>query len=155
MDRSWVRDMSERLLLCAVELRVDGKEVPWEELISSDSLLTEVGAALERHRWPSRSPQEIRQELLRMQGKWEKLKFRNESSRAIFANEPYLWIGESEDDDDVFEPTERSKRAAAAKAKKDAAAKAKSGASTKGKSGESSKGKGGASTEAGGCIDGR
>ena len=60
MDRSWVRDMSERLLLCAVELRIDGKEVPWEELISSDSLLTEVGAALRRHSWPHRYPQEIR-----------------------------------------------------------------------------------------------
>ena len=45
-DRSWVLGMSERLLLCAAELRVEDKLVSCEELLSSDSLLTEVGAAL-------------------------------------------------------------------------------------------------------------
>ena len=58
-DRSWLPEISERLLWCAAELRVDNKIVPWEELLSSDTLLNEVRHALKRHGWPSRTPEEM------------------------------------------------------------------------------------------------
>ena len=160
MDRSWVRDMSERLLLCAVELRVDGKEVPWEELISSDSLLTEVGAALRRHSWPNRYPQEIRKELLRLLDRYDKKvvsgKFRNEADRMWFAKNPRTWIDESEDEDDIFMPS----GALSSKGKSDASAKGKSVApSSRSKTASSSRSKSVASskskTDVGGCVDGR
>src|SRR5664279_4435566 len=149
LDRSWVSGMSERLLWCAGELRVDNKEVQWEELISSDTLLTEVGASLRRHGWPNRYPQECRQELLRLRASWEKRveggKFRNESGRRWFAKNPTLWMYESEDDDDVFMPigalSSKGKTAASSKGKGAASSKGKGAVSSKGNGAESSKDK--------------
>ena len=167
-DRSWVLGMSERLLLCAAELRVDSKEVSCEELISSDSLLTEVGAALRRHGWPKRYPQEIRQELLRLQARYEKRvvngKFMNESARMWFSRNPHTWIDESEDEDDIFMPrgalsskgksdasSSRSKTASSSRSKSVASPRSKTPSSSRSKSVASSKSK----TDAGGCVDGR
>ena len=72
-DRSWLPEMSDRLLRCAGELRVDNQIVTFEELVSSDTLLNEVRHALKRHGWPSRTPEEIRQELLRLHGRWNRV----------------------------------------------------------------------------------
>ena len=109
--------MSERLLWCAGEFRIDNKIVPFEELLSSDTLLTELGAALRRHGWPSRTPEEIRQELLRLHGRWKKEKHRSESSWTNAADNPFLWMDESDDDDDIFMPSSTGKRAASSKGK--------------------------------------
>ena len=74
--RSFRRHQSELLLKCAAEFRVDNKLIPWEELISSDSFLAEIDATLVRrsslltYYWANRTPQEIRQELLRLHEKW-------------------------------------------------------------------------------------
>ena len=65
--RSFLPHQSELLLECAAAFRVDNKLVPWEELISSDSLLTEIDATLVRRStrlkpyWAHRTPREIRQ----------------------------------------------------------------------------------------------
>src|SRR5664279_2282936 len=95
LDHSFIKSMTERLLWCAGEFRVDNKIVPFEELLSSDTLLTELGAALRRHGWPSRTPEEIRQELLKLHGRWKKQKYKSESLRSCAANNPFLWMDES------------------------------------------------------------
>ena len=61
---------------------------------------------------------------------------------------PYSWVEESEDEDDIFMPP-------SSKGKGAASSKSKGAASSKGKGAASSKGKGAASTDAGGCVDGR
>ena len=140
--RSFPPHESERLLKCAAEISVDNKLVPWEELISSDSILTEIDAILwKKHYWPHRTPQEIRQELLRLHERWKKVKQRSRSEKFInwLADNPSSWAEESEDDDDIFMPSITAKRAAASKGKRAA----------------SLKGKSSPSTEAGGCMDGR
>ena len=69
-DRSFLDFQSESLVKCAAEFRVDNKLVEWEELISSDTLLTEIDAILwKKSCWLCRTPQEIRAELLGMQGR--------------------------------------------------------------------------------------
>ena len=119
---------------CAADLRVDNKIVPWEELLSSDTLLNEVRHTLRRHGWPSRTPEEIRQELLSLHGRWKRQSFKSEASRRFATNHPYLWVDESEDDDDNFMPS-----AASSKGKSAASSKGKSAASSNGKSAASSK----------------
>ena len=52
-DRSFHTGMSECLLRLAADFRVDNILVPWEELISSDTLLNELAHALSRCGWPS------------------------------------------------------------------------------------------------------
>ena len=141
-DRSWLSEMSDRLLRCAGELRVDNKVVTFEELVSSDTLLNEVRHALKRHGWPSRTPEEIRQELLRLQGRWKPCKYKTEASRRVATNNPYLWVDDSEDDDDNFMPSvvsSKGKSAASSKGKSAASSEGKSDASSKGKSAASSK----------------
>ena len=137
MDRSFDRYMSERLLECASQLRVENREVEFEELISSHALLTELSAAFRRiNGCPNRYPEECRKELLRLRARYEKRvvngNFSNEASRRSFARFPSSWCIESEDDEDDFMPP-----------------------SSKGKGAASSKGKGAASADAGGCVDGR
>ena len=69
---------------------------------------------------------------------------------------PYSWVEESEDEDDIFMlPLSKGKGAASSKSKGAASSKGRGAASSKGKRASSSKGKGAASTDAGGCIDGR
>ena len=140
-------------------MTVDNKEVPWEELISSDSLLAEDGASFRRRGWPSRSPQEIRQELLRIRARYDKRvvlgKFMNEGERLYFSKHPSLWLNESEDEDDIFMPS----GALSSTGKSDASAKGKSVApSSRSKTASSSRSKSAASskskTDAGGCVDG-
>ena len=58
--------MSECLLHLAADFRVDNILVPWEELISSETLLNELAHALSRSGWPSRTFEEIRIKLLRL-----------------------------------------------------------------------------------------
>ena len=49
----------------------DNRIVPWDELLSSDTLLNELGHPLSRCGWPVRTYEEIRKELLRLYGKEE------------------------------------------------------------------------------------
>ena len=181
-DGSWDPNFSERLVKGAAEFRVDNILVPWEELVSSDSLLVELGESLRKKGcwpcWPHSTPQEIRQELLRMHERWKKVepRLRSESDINWFADRPTLWAEDTEDDDDVFMASRTAKRAAASKGKRAATSKSKSAPSrksdddddafmpsstskraapSKGKRAASSKSKSGPSTEAGGCVDGR
>ena len=145
MDRSWDRYICERLLECASELRVDNREVEWEELISSNVLLTKLSTAFRQiNGCPNRYPEECRKELLRLRARYEKrvvnANFSNEAARRSFARFPSTWCIESEDDEDDFMPP---------------TSKANSATSAKEKTAESSKGKGAASADAGGCVDGR
>jgi len=137
--------MSEHLLRFARNFRIDKIQVPFEELIGSDVFLNELGEALCTKGWPSRKSEEIRQELLRINARWTKLKFGCEASRERFIDQPSLWIEESEDEDDIFMPPFEKKARAAWE--KEQAKKAKKKASSKGKDEASSKGKGEASVE--------
>ena len=145
--RSFLPHESELLLKCSAEFGVDNKLVPWEELISSDSFLTEIDATLVRknvslitHYWAHRTPQEIRQELLRLHERWKKVEQRTRDEKFLnwLADHPWSWAEESEDDDDIFMPSITAKKAS----------------TSKGKGAASSKDKSGPSTEAGGCVDG-
>ena len=153
--RSFLPHQSELLLECATEFRVDNKLVPWEELISSDSLLTEIDATLVSRStrlkpyWAHRTPREIRQELLRLHERWKKVEQSTRDKKFLdwLGDHPSSWVEESEDDDDIFMPSITAKKASASKDKRPASSKGKGAASSKGKSGPS--------TEAGGCVDGR
>ena len=138
-DRSFHPGMSRCLLRLAANVRVDNILVPWDELISSDTLLNELAHALSRCGWPSRTFEEVRKELLRLHGRWKKQQHKGESYLKFAAENTFLWSAESEDGDDIFMPS--------TKAKSTASSKGKSSASSKGKSSSSSKGKSSASTE--------
>ena len=107
--------MSEGLLRYTAEFRIDNKILLFEELLSSDTLFTELGAALHRHGWPSKTPEEIRQELLRLHGRWKKQKYRSESSWRYATDNLFLWTDESDDDEDIFMPSNTSNRVASSK----------------------------------------
>ena len=150
--------MSIELLRCATAVRKDNNIVPFEKLLSSDTLLAEVGKAVCQKGWPWRFPDELRQELLRMHARWKKQKFLSEDIRELVANAPSSWIDESEDEDDLFMPSSKPRSVASSKGKSAAStedddddfmpsSKAKRAASSKGKKVASSKGKRGASTE--------
>ena len=113
--------------------------VPWDELISSDTLLNELGHALTRSGWPPRTFEEIRKELLRLHGRWKKrgrhLKWGAEHT--------FLWTDDSEDEDDVFMPSTKTKTTSSSKDK----AKTTSSSKGKDKTTSSSKGKSSRSTE--------
>ena len=150
LDRSFSPRMSERLLQFAAEFKVDNKLVPWDELISYPPHLLELAAALSRQGWPSRTWEEVREELLRLHARWKKKvpTFKTEKAMRWAESNPYDWVEESEDEDDIFMPP-------SSKGKGAASSKSKGAASSKGKGAASSKGKGAASTDAGGCVDGR
>ena len=116
--------MSECLLRLAADFRVDNILVPWEELISSDTLLNELAHALSRCGWPSRTFEEIRKELLRLHGRYLKCG----RYLKLGAKHTYLWSADSEDEDDIFMPPLLGS----------ASSKGKSSASSKGKSSSSS-----------------
>ena len=164
-DRSFQLGMSALLLKFTAEFKVDNKEIPFEDIVSHPPHLRELSAKLARHGWPWRNYKEIEKELVRLHAKWQKKKltYPTESYMLDALRTPMLWVEKSEDEDDIFMPTEASKRAAAAaaasKCKGAASSKRKAEASSKGKSVASSKDKGVASSEckrdAGGCVDGR
>ena len=74
-NRSFPTGMSVALLECATNVRRDNDIVSFEELLSSDTLLTEVGRGVCRKGWPWRTPDELRQELIRMHARWKKQTF--------------------------------------------------------------------------------
>ena len=123
--------MSERLLRLAANFEVDNKIVPWEELISHPPHLLEIAAQLRRTGWPSRTWKGVQQELLRLHARWEKKKptYKTEAHLRYAGSNPSSWAEESEDDDDIFMPSEASKRAASSKGKGEASSKGKGVAS--------------------------
>ena len=135
--------MSKCLLRLAANLEIDNRIVQWDELISSDTLLNELGHAVTRSGWPPRTFEEIRKELIRLNGRWEKV------GRHLKwgVNDTFMWTDDSEDEDDIFMPSTKTKTTASSKGKTTASSKGKSSASSKGKSSASSKGKSSASTE--------
>ena len=118
---------------------------------------------------------EIQKELVRLHARWQKKKltYMRETGSEDPMRYHVLWVDESEDADDIFMPSEASKKAAAAaaeassKGKGDASSMHKGEASSKGKGAASSKDKGATSSkgksvasskgksDAGGCVDGR
>lgn len=91
----------------------------FEEFISSDALLRKVGREFETWsfgiglgKMPARSPREIRCELIRLNEKWKKLTWKDEEEKQGLLKYPVRWAAESEDDDDIFEPSSKAKRAA-------------------------------------------
>jgi hypothetical protein len=126
--------MSRSLLRLAANFRVDNILVPWDELISSDTLLNELAHALSRSGWPSRTFEEIRKELLRLHGRWKKQQHKSEAFLKAAKEDTYLWTQESEDEDDIFMPSTKAKSTASSKSKSSASSKAKSSSSSKGKS---------------------
>ena len=148
-DRSFHPSMSKCLLDLAADLRVDNILVPWDKLISTDTLLNELAHALSRCGWPSRTFEEIRKELLRLHGRYLKcgryVKFGAEHT--------FLWSADSEDEDDIFMPplpgsaSSKGNSSSSSKGKSSASSKGKSSSSSKGKSSSSSKGKSSASME--------
>ena len=110
LDRSFSPRMSERLLQFAAEFKVDNKLVPWDELISYPPHLLELAAALYRQGWPSRTCEEVRGELLRLHAWWKKKvpTFKTEKAMRWAESHPWEWVEESEDEDDIFMPSEAS-----------------------------------------------
>ena len=128
--------MSALLLRFTAEFKVDNKEIPFEDIVSHSPHLRELSAKLVRHGWPCRNWKEIEKELLRLHARWQKKKvtYRSEADMLDALRKPILWVKES-DEDDIFIPTEASKKAAAAAA----ASKGKGAASSKDKGEASSK----------------
>ena len=128
-DRSFHSDMFECLLCLASNFKIDNKIVSWDELISSDTLLNEVAHALARKGWPARTYEEIWKELLRLNERWRKKGQHIHGGGGV--KHPFLWIDDSEDEDDIFMPSSEDKRAASMSAKSTASSKGQSSASSK------------------------
>ena len=107
--------------------------VPWDELISSDTLLNELGHQFTRSGWPPRTFEEICKELVRLHGIWEK------RGRHIKkgTDDTFLWTSDSEDEDDIFMSSTKTKTTSSSKGK----AKTTSSSKGKDKTTSSSKGK--------------
>ena len=114
-DRSFHSGMSECLLRLASNFKIDNRIVSWDELISSDTLLNEVAHALARKGWPARTYEEIRKELLRLNERWKKKGQHIRGGGGV--KHPFLWIDDSEDEDDIFMPSSKDKREASTSAK--------------------------------------
>ena len=133
--------MAPALLKSAREVMSDSKIATFEEFISSDALLTKVGKEFQLYSYgdplrkmPARSPGEIRYELIRLNSKWKKLIWKDEEEKTYLLENAHLWAEESEDDDDIFMPSSKGKRAASSKGKSAAPSKGKSASSAKCKS---------------------
>ena len=122
--------MSKRLLRLASNLEIDNRIVPWDELLSSDTLLNELAHALSRCGWPARTFEEIQKELLRLHGRWKKQQHKGEAFLKAAAEHTYLWTADSEDEDDIFMPSTKAKTPASSNAKSASSPKGKSAAST-------------------------
>jgi hypothetical protein len=122
--------MSECLLSLAFDFKIDNRIVQWDELLSSDTLLNELAHALSRCGWPARTFEEIRKELLRLQGRWKKQQHKGEAFLNGAPEHTYLWTQDSEDEDEIFMQSTKAKCAASSKAKSSASTKGKSAAST-------------------------
>ena len=149
-DGSFPVGMSALLLQFTVDFKVDNKKIPFEDIVSHPPYLRELSAKLVRHGWPRRDSKEIEKELVRLYARWQKKKltYRSEADMLSAFRAPILWVEESEDEDDIFMPSEASKKAAAAAAAskgKGASSKDKGVASSKDKGVAASKGKGVAS----------
>ena len=153
--------MAKPLLDEARKVMRESKVETFEEFISSDALLRKVGREFETwsygypvKKMPARSPREIRCELIRLNEKWKTLTWKDEEEKERLLRCPARWAEESEDDDDIFEPSSKAKRVASPKGKSANSSKGKSAAppvvdsdddfepSTKAKKAASSKGKG-------------
>jgi hypothetical protein len=153
-DRSFHPGMSRTLLSLATDFRMDNRIVPWDELTGSDTIMNELAHELRRRGWPERTYEEVRKELIRLHERWKKVVVpKSETFRRIAANNPSLWIEESEDEDDIFMPplpgsaSSKGKSSSSSKGKSSTSSKGKSSASTEGKRTASAKGKRAASTE--------
>ena len=109
--------MSDRLLKLAANFKMDDRVVPWEELISSDTIMNELAHSLARSGWPPRTFEEIRKELLRLHGRWQKQLHKSESYLRLAVNNSDLWSVDSEDEDDLFMPSTKVKTTASSKGK--------------------------------------
>ena len=130
-NRGFHPSMSKLLLSLAANFKIDNRIVPWDELISSDTLVNELGHALTRSGWPPRTVEEIRKELLRLHGRWKKQLHKSPEFLKKAVDNPDLWIADSEDEDDIFMPSTRGKSTASSKGKRSASSKGKRYASSK------------------------
>ena len=126
-NRGFHSGMSKCLLRLAANFEIDNRIVPRDKLISSDTVLNELGHALARSGWPRRTFEEIRKELLRLHGRWEK----RGRHLTFGAEHTFLWTADSEDEDDIFMPSTRGKSTASSKGKRSASSKGKRSASSK------------------------
>ena len=141
-DRRFWSGMSQKLLWLAGDFKVDNRIVPWDELIISNTILTELGHQLRRCRSPLRTSAEIRQELLRLHERWKKhSQGKNESYLEWARKNPLVWVEEEEPDEDIFMPSITGKSSSSSKGKSTAPSKGKSTSSSNGKGTSSSKGK--------------
>ena len=144
---------SEHLARLSSNLKVDGRVVPIEEILHTESHLALLGAKLCRDGFPYRTPLQIRAEMLRLADKFDRKVtnspfYRTEGDRDSYGRS-CLWVVDSDDDDD-FMPSSKERRVEALSKKAEASSKGK------GKKAESSsKGKGGNTADGAGCIDGR
>jgi len=121
--------MSKCLLRLASNFKVGNRIVHWDELISSDTILNELAHALSRCRWPGRTFEEIRKELLRLHGRWKKQQHKGEAFLKAATEHTYLLTQDSEDEDDIFMPSTKGKSTASSKGNSAASSKGKSAAS--------------------------
>jgi hypothetical protein len=81
-----------------------------EDLVTNVNLLVEVGKLFSKHAgMPGRTPVELRQELLRLQARFEKKKPKDEKEQEEFLRYPYTWASSTEDDEEVFTPRSLAK----------------------------------------------
>ena len=162
---------SEHLARNSSNLEVDGRVVPIEEILRTESHLALLGARLCRKGFPYRTPLQISAEINRIEDKFARNVMNNPLHRSDADRMSYgrscLWLVDSDDDDDAFMPSSKERRVEALRKGKEKNTEAsskgkgkekKADASSKGKgkkAASSSKGKGGNTVDGAGCIDGR
>ena len=161
---------SEHLARLSSRLEVDGRVVPFHEILESESHLAMLGAKLCRDGFPYRTPHQISAEMIRIQDKFHRKVTMNPLHRTDADRNSYsrscLWIISSDDDDDCMPSSKETRVEAVRKGKEKKAEASSKGkgkekkveASSKGKGKKaesSSKGKCGNTADGADCIDGR
>ena len=148
---------SEQLAKIITYLKVDGREIPLEEIVGSERHLALLGARLCRDGFPYRTTEQIRAEILRLADKFDRHVTNEPIHRTQDIRERYgrsfLWVYSSDDDDDFMPSSKERGVEALRKGKEKKAETSSKGAGKKPES--SSKGKGAKSADGAGCIDGR
>jgi hypothetical protein len=131
--------MSVEIFKAACRFRRNGEQVLFDELVNSPSILIEVTTDYNRRKSTglSRTWKEVQAKLIKINGHWTDIKERREDM-SWWIQHTALWINDSHKEEDIFMPSDWTKKGASSKSKEAASSKPR-GAACKGKGPAASK----------------
>jgi hypothetical protein len=126
--------MSVEVFKAACRFRSNGELVPFDELVNSPSLLIEVTYDYNRRKstGPSHTWKEVQAELIKINRHWTYIKERGEDM-SWWIQHTTLWINDSHKDEDIFMPSDWTKKKGMSSKSKESTSSKPNGAACKGK----------------------